>query len=493
MSHIHPIEQDPAADKHNPNHYKVGTLSYTKAGLITLFLYLLWGDFCFTLMETVVPSIMPLKMNAIGAPNWLLGLICTTVPNVMNMFGNPWISFRSDRFRSRWGRRIPFLIGATPFLVLFLVALGFCEQISRWVQGTVLGGGVSHYAVILTVISVFMIAFGFFNLFIGSVYYYLFNDVVPHAFLARFMALFRVVGGGAGALYSFFFLKYAVSHMHLIFLGAGLLYLVAFAVMCWKVKEGGYPPPAPYTGSGSGPVAAMKTYATECFTHRFYWLLFLANSCYALTWVSGAYGLLVATKIQGLDLALCGKVGGICGVIGMVALYPAGILSDRLHPLRVQLMAVTAMTCTSVLGMVFIFNCYRLDHGTIVAIWIGFSAVGLPIGVLYGASELPTLMKLLPRDRFGQFCSANAMIRSIIQIFAGVSCGAFLDFTKRFGANPDHCYRFVSVWNFCAQSCTALFLFLLYREWKKLGGLHSYEPPMPDLPGTKVLEAAPAA
>ena len=176
----------------------------------------------------------------------------------------------------------------------------------------------------------------------------------------------------------------------------------------------------------------------------------------------------------------------------MAALYPAGILSDRLHPLRMQLTAVIAMTCTSVLGMVFIFNCYRLDHGTIVAIWIGFSAVGLPINVLYGASELPTLMKLLPRDRFGQFCSANAMIRSIIQIFAGVSCGAFLDFTKRFSASPDHCYRFVSVWNFFAQSCTALFLFLLYREWKRLGGLSSYEPPGADLPEPKATQAAPA-
>ena len=65
------------------------------------------------------------------------------------------------------------------------------------------GGGVSHYAVILTVISVFMIAFGFFNIFISSVYYYLFNDVVPHAFLARFMALFRVVGSGGARFTAF--------------------------------------------------------------------------------------------------------------------------------------------------------------------------------------------------------------------------------------------------------------------------------------------------
>ena len=120
-----PPEQDPHSDVHNPSRFKVGTLIYSKAGLITLFLFLLWGDFCFTLMETVVPSIMPLKLNAMGASNWALGLIVTTIPNLMNTAINPFISFRSDRFRSKWGRRIPFLAGATPFLVVFLILLGY--------------------------------------------------------------------------------------------------------------------------------------------------------------------------------------------------------------------------------------------------------------------------------------------------------------------------------------------------------------------------------
>ncbi|CAM3100309.1 hypothetical protein [Rariglobus hedericola] len=53
----------PAAD----SRFKVGTLVYIKAGMITVLLFLLSGDFCFTLMETVVPTIMPLKFNSIVA------------------------------------------------------------------------------------------------------------------------------------------------------------------------------------------------------------------------------------------------------------------------------------------------------------------------------------------------------------------------------------------------------------------------------------------
>ncbi len=92
-----------------------------------------------------------------------------------------------------------------------------------------------------------MVCFQFFNLFVTSVYYYLFNDVVPEAFLARFMALFRMVGTAAGALFNAFVFRYAspirpdLSHF-------GHLYLIAFGVMCWRVKEGVYPPPPPLQG-----------------------------------------------------------------------------------------------------------------------------------------------------------------------------------------------------------------------------------------------------
>lgn len=480
--HHHSIDQDPEADPRNPGHFKVGTLSYTKAGLITVFLYLLWGDFCFTLMETVVPSILPLKLNAIGAPNWLLGLIVTTVPNLMSMVFHPFVSVRSDRLRCKWGRRIPFLAGATPFLVLFLILLGYSGHISQWLQGAGLGGQGANTHLLLILISLFMIGFTFFNIFIGSIYYYLFNDVVPHAFLSRFMALFRVVGGGAGVIYNWFILKHALTYMHLIFLGAGLLYLVAFSIMCWKVKEGEYPPPEPYTGDGAGFKAALRTYFTECFTHRFYWFLFLANSCWAMTWVSGSYSLLVATKIIGIDLSLIGKVSGVCGIIGMIAVYPAGMLADRFHPLRVQLVATAAFASLGLPGIPFIFLRHHLSLETATWIWMGLQAIGLPIGVLFGASELPTLMRLLPKEQYGQFCSANALIRSIALILGGVACGAYLDFVKRFSPVQDECYRFVCIWNFTFQSGSALFLYLLYREWKRLGGLQAYVPPSPEEP-----------
>ncbi|MGB8355433.1 MAG: MFS transporter [Chthoniobacteraceae bacterium] len=480
--HLH-IDQDPETDVHNPGHFKVGTLSYTRAGLITLFVYLLWGDFCWSLMEGVMPSVLPLKLNAFSAPNWVLGLIMTTIPSLMNTVINPIVSFRSDRFRSRWGRRIPFLMGVTPFLVVFLVLLGYSEPISRWIHHAVLGGKWSDSMVTIWVIGVFMVCFQFFNLFTTSIYYYLFNDVVPHAFLARFLALFRIAGGAAGALYSYFIFKYAFDHMALIFSGAALLYLAGFTMMCWKVKEGEYPPPPPNLGNRHGLVASIRTYGTECYTHRFYWFLFLGNSFQSLTWVSGAFGALCAIKYMGFDYEFLGKLGGVSAVIGMILTYPGGIIADRFHPLRVILVTSAIGLLIAPLGLFFIF--FWRPHMTLLTakhVQIALSMTTLPLGVVGGACELPLLMKLFPRERFGQFCSANALIRSISMAIGGVGCGVFLDSMKRFNPNPDYCYRFVSVWNTVAGCGYFFFLFLVYRWWKRLGGMASYQPPSPDLP-----------
>lgn len=294
------------------------------------------------------------------------------------------------------------------------------------------------------------------------------------------MALFRMVGGCAGVLYNYFALKYANTHMQEIFLATGVLYLVGFALMCWKVREGSYPPPSPNLGNEKGFLAALRTYGAECFSHRFYWLFFVTNSVVAITWVTASYSLLVTTKIVGLDLDFIGKLGSFCGIVSIILLYPAGILADRFHPLRILIAACIAQVVLAPLSITFMFTRTHFSLHTATWIWIALSLVNLPVTTLYAASELPTFMRLLPKERYGQFCSANALLRSVTLILGGIACGIFLDFAKKFGATPDDCYRFVPVWNFVFQSGALFLLFALYREWQRLGGLKCYTPPQSD-------------
>ena len=114
--HASVVDSRNAASVAGGKTYHCGTLTYTKVGLFVLFAWLLWGDFCFTMMETVVPSIVPLRLRELNAPNWIMGLVLVTLPCILNVALNPVISTASDRHRGRWGRRIPFMLFTVPFV-----------------------------------------------------------------------------------------------------------------------------------------------------------------------------------------------------------------------------------------------------------------------------------------------------------------------------------------------------------------------------------------
>jgi Na+/melibiose symporter-like transporter len=237
--------------------------------LVSLFAWLLWGDFCYTLMESVTSPIMTLKFDKLGASNTEMGIILATIPGIVYTTLNPIVSFKSDRHRGRFGRRIPFILFTLPLLVLALVGLAFGEKIGfglfDWLHPDGTNFARNHAA--LWTMGVMLIAFTFFNSFVTSVFWYLFNDVVPEEFLARFMSLFRMMGLGASGLYQLLIFPRSGTHATEIFLGAAALYLVGFGLMCLNVREGQYPPPPETVDGQTGPWSGVKTYLVECHSH----------------------------------------------------------------------------------------------------------------------------------------------------------------------------------------------------------------------------------
>jgi len=99
----------------------------------------------------------------------------------------------------------------------------------------------------------------------------------------------------------------------------------------------------------------------------------------------------------------------------------------------------------------------------------------MPLLLVAEAAELPMYMRLLPRDRYGQFASANAMVRAFAKIFLSVAIGAFLgSLAARYGERR---YNFIAAWQLFFQILAVVFLLLLYRQWKSHGGSKNYIPP----------------
>lgn len=459
--------------------FRAGTLVYTRAGLAMTFVWLLWGDFCFTLMEQVIPSIMPLKLKALETPNWVMAMILTSVPTALATVVSPVLGYRSDRLRTPWGRRIPFLVVSAPFVALFLALMAFSPEIGRFVHRAFLGWSeISPAAAIVGCISVFMVGYKFFDLISNLIFSYLLNDVVPPTHLTRFYSLFRIAGLAAGATYNYFIFRFAETHAREILLGAAALYLLGFLQMCFRVKEGGYPPVPPNIDNKKGLCSAVKTYFCECFIHRIYWYYFIHTACWNIGGASMVFTIFLNLSL-GLTLAQHGMIQAFAQIATALLLYPAGILSDRLHPVRVMVWVKSGVVVATALNLIWLVRTFSPE--TNFYILVGLTVLTLPLSVLYAAALSPMMMRLLPASRFGQFSSACFMIVSLFSIFSGVAVGALFDAIRKWlpaekwGA--DYCYRFIPVWSLVFFSIGLIFLILVFREWKQLGGDKNYVAP----------------
>lgn len=457
--------------------YHCGTLTYTKVGLFALFAWLLWGDFCFTMMEAVVPSILPLKLKDLGCSNWLMGLILTTAPGVLNMTVCPYVSFKSDRYRSKWGRRIPFIIWTMPFLCGSLILMGLGDDICGLLQKN--SEYLRHFApatITIVLIAVFLIMFQFFNMFVGSVFWYLFNDVVPPQFLARFMGLFRIVGTGAGALYNFFIFKFAESHMREIFIGAAVLYFIGFGMACLMIKEGEYPPPEGESDNSSRGLKGIVTFFRESFSHKFYWLMFLSSSFAAVAGTIYTFGIFF-NREMGLSLDQIGKINAINSVVMMSAMYLMAIFVDRWHPLRICVYGTVFGVLGSIMSMVWIFVTIPGNY----FFWLNLGTVLIStfLSALVTVAGMPALMRTFPQSRFGQFCSAQAALRSTFTVISGILAGLFIDLVRNLCNGSDYAYRFIFLWVTVFSGISAVFMLKAYLEWHRLGGDKHFHPPAP--------------
>jgi maltose/moltooligosaccharide transporter len=456
--------------------YRCGSLTYTGKGLAFLFAWLLWGDVCFQLMETIIPSILPLKLQSLGSSNVVLGLIMTTLPGVFNTTVCPWVSFKSDRYRSRWGRRLPFILATLPFLTAALLLIAFADPIAAWLHGALFqGASCTRAMVAIGCLALFAGLFDLFNMFVNSVFWYLFNDVVPHHHLARFMAYFRLVATLTSAFYNFFLFRYALSHMREIYLGVAVLYFLGFGLMCLKVKEGEYPPPE---DAGQRPSLRrdIRVFAKECFTIPFYWDMFLYTMFTAIGGCMWIYAVFFDRSL-GLSLDQIGNLRAATLIAVACCLLFAGSLVDRWHPVRMVLYA-------SIWGAVTGFNnliwLVADTPSASLLFWVLLCGMfaWAPFSAVSQSAAAPREMLLFPQDRYGQFCGAQALVRSVGTMAGGAIAGLFLDIVRRdYGNGSLFPYRYIYFWIGLFTCLAAICNYRVYRAWKRLGAEEAYRPP----------------
>ena len=441
--------------------WTVGTLTYGTAGIASLFFWLLWGDFAWSMKERAVTSVATLMIKSFEVSDFTYGLLILAFPNCTNVILGPFVSYYSDRHRSRFGRRIPFLAFTLPFIIAGMVGLALTPKLGENLQQLVGGEVISRNAACLLCFSVFWILFDFGNSLANTIFTALVNDVVPVKFLGRFFGLFRAISLGAGIFFNYCLMGQAETHATTIFLGLAALYFVGFSTLLVKVKEGEYPSVEKEKDKPAGGIFILRTYIKECFSTSYYRILLCAVPLAGLANIPfNAYSIFQA-KSLGVSMDSYGKYLAYTYAISFVLSYFLGSLADKFHPIRMGIFT------TVLYGILSFVGYFYIDSAS------GFAIVLILHGVLSGCFMTTTASfgpRLFPKALFAQFYSAMWILQSMSWVIMAPLIGKMLDYTN-------NQYKYTLLMGGIFSILGTFALCIVYRWFQHLGGDSNYKAP----------------
>ena len=464
-------------------HYQVSGLDYTMPKLIATMLIIACGALAMTISVSMVQRVMPLKFKELGVSSTLMVFIMSTLGQILNMTVCPWVSFKSDRYRSkRWGRRVPFILYTLPFLCLSWAMLALYKYEAALLHKMLAPlADVPQSVLWVVVLAIGVVIFKFFYMFVGSVYHYIPNDVIPPQFLTRYYGVITIVNSGATAFFNYFFYEYVLSHFEWMFWGSIIFYTVAMGFMCLALKEPRFPEPTESEKRSSKGIIAVLTFARESFSHPIYWYEFATTAC---TSIAGATTIFIVffEQSMGLSLADIGQKSGIAAMVTMIAGFGIASLGtyliDRWHPVRVSMLLLLFGV------LIYFYDCKWFFFKPDARVYWWSSLLVTQVCFLLrfkGPAGMPTLMRILPKSRFGQFCSARSICGSVVGMIFALIFGIFIDFLKsdKGMGMGENAYRVVYLW-MTAAYCGMTFCYLkVYQYYCKLGGYGGYKAPAP--------------
>lgn len=439
--------------KNGDSEYRVGSLLYTGRGLLVTVMFIMIGATGFYFTTALVGTLLPVEMEKLGSSNALIALFITTIPYILNMVITPFVSFRSDRLRTAWGRRIPYILWSAPFVALSMVLIGWTPTLCR-------AAGLPQNLA-LVVLAMVLIGFQVSYLIVASVIYYLFPDVIPEKFIGRFMAFFSLIGSAVNFVFPRYMLPFGEQYVHWLFTGIALFYLVTIVFMCRTVREGKYPEDT--SGQTFSLVGMVRSYFRECYSIPFYYGFFIMMALSDVSVVCRTmFNFLYAQKNLGLSYAEFGTVTSWGGLVGVILSFPVGWLVDKFHALQVY-----AAGLILVIGVNAVSFFWVRDYAS-------FYISTLLLAVVYtiqNTATLPCFVAILPKAYYGQFSSANALLRAVFMAACGAGGGILFDWLKN--------YQYIYAWDFLFTTGALISFAVLFRNWKKRGGPDHYCAPLP--------------
>lgn len=436
--------------------YAVGTLRYNKRQLVWLFIWLMWTGIGFALVEDI-GSLNGILMRDFGATFTQMALL-GSIGGFIGPFLNPWISTWSDRHRGRYGRRRPFIFATVPLYACTTMAIPFMPDLFYYLQ---------HFPTLVRVFShipmngpAFMIGFcgffaGLFNTAFCTAACYLAWDVVPENVMGRYNSISANVGVLVAFVWSYWIYGQAQHHMKEVYVGVGSVSLLIYLISVWKVKEGEYPPPDEHKKGGA--LAPFRAYIVECYSEGYYLWIFGGTLLFYLGGMGGWYQFNYLHYDLKLELGDLGWAYGLARLVtsgfGLLLGFYVGMMTDRLKPVRIMGTLVLIRALVPLWGYFFIHD----KHTYLIMVCMG-NVLNFIYGIVVGAFTV----EVFPREKLGQFCSAQAFLYQFICNVINTPLAMIFDYLKN--------NRLGYLWTVFFYILSGLTFLKVYFNWKQRHG-----------------------
>lgn len=344
-----------------------------RTGRITFFVALavFAQESTWNLYDSQVP---PLLREHIGSAA-LIGLLMG-MDNVLGIFIQPWMGNRSDRTRTSWGRRMPYLLVGMPVAALLFLLIPHAAA--------------SLPLLILTMFGYALVANSF-----KPIAESLLPDFVPPERRSRANAVVKIAASltvMVAALISIFLID---THPKLSFAIPAILMVVSLAVLAANVRDSrspAYQVALDEEREEAAPTARVRDTVLDIVrdSDRSRLLLIASILLFGGAWAASR-ALITPYGMEVLGMSR-GGAGGLTlpsGVAFIVAAYPVARLAERFGRLRVMTVGMTVFVAGMVLGTVV-----RTPAGVVTGLCVASAGASA-----FLVNAVVVLWNLAPSDR----------------------------------------------------------------------------------------------
>ncbi|MFE9976427.1 MFS transporter [Streptomyces hirsutus] len=321
--------------------------------------------------ESQVPPLLREHIASAALVGLLMGM-----DNLLGIFIQPWIGARSDRTRTSWGRRMPYLVIGMPIAaVLFTL--------------------IPHAAASLTLLIAVMFCYALVANSFKPIAEALVPDFIAPERRSRANAAVKIASSLTTIVAALVSLLLVDDHANIAFAIPAIIMLISIGVLTVTVRDNRSPAyrSLPVESKDAHGVDRVAPRVRDTFIDiikdrdRSRLLLLAAIFLFGSAWASSR-SLITPYGMEALDMSR-GNAGSLTlpsGVAFILAAYPAAMFAERFGRLRVMTVGMTMFAAAMVLG-----TAVQSSTGTVVALC--FAAAG---GACFLVNAVVVLWNLAP-------------------------------------------------------------------------------------------------